>query len=104
MSLRPHPEANDEAWEIGTRYAVRDFGRAMRFDRALDEAFARIAANPTSHSLHPEANGPEVRYVTLTGFPYLVLYRTTDPAETVVLSVIHNASGPAVDRRAERRG
>ena len=104
MSLRRHPEAEDEAWEIGARYAVRDFARAMRFDRAFNEAVARIAADPTSLAKHPSATGPEIRYRKIAGFPYLVLYRTLDPAETVVLSVLHESAGAAQLRRAERRG
>ena len=69
------------------------------------DALARIAADPTSLPLHPEAIGCRRRdTLALKGFPYLVLFRTSDPAETVVLSVLHVGSGPAAFRRAERRG
>ena len=104
MPLKVHDEALDQLWEIGARYAVRDMGRALRFERAYESALARIAADPTSHPLHHEALGPEVRYVRVARFPYLVLFRTSDPAETVVLAVLPVAGGPDRLRQAERRG
>ena len=104
MPYRIHPEADDEAWDVGARYAVRDIARGLRFDRVYRAAIARIAADPTSHPLHHMAAGPQVRYVPIAGFPHIVLFRTTDPAETVVIGVLHTGAGPAAFRRAERRG
>ena len=103
MPLRVCPEAKDEAWEIGVRMEVYDITRALRFDREWHAALIRIEPDPTSHPEHHMAVGPQVRYISLPGLPYIVLVRTTDPAETVVLSVLHNASGPALYRRAEGR-
>ena len=111
MPLRRHPDAEDEVWLIGVGLAVHGMGRAIRFDRVFNAALSRIAADPTSHPLHHMAAGPQVRYVPIAGFPYLVLFRpylvlfrTTDPAETVVIGVLHTGAGPAAFRRAERRG
>ena len=83
---------------------VRDISRGLRFDRNYHAAVARIAADPTSLSPHPEATRPEVRFKTIVGFPYYVLFRTSDADETRVLGVLHTAAGPAQFRRAERRG
>ena len=104
MSFRVRPEATDGAWEVGVRMSVHDVSRALRFDREWHAALARIAADPASLPLHPEATVPETRYLALSSFPYLVLFRTADPAETVVLAILHVGSGPAAFRRAERRG
>ena len=90
--------------EVTDYYLGRDWRKGLAFTAAYDDAVLRIAADPTSLPLHPDATGPEVRFKTIAGFPYLVLFRTADPAETVVLAVLHTAAGPARLRRAERRG
>ena len=104
MPLRTRPEADENVREASHYYAGVDWRRSLAFVRAYDEAVRRIAADPASLPLHPEATGPDVRYVKLAGFPYVVLFRTADPAETVVLAVLHTAAGPGQYRRAERRG
>ena len=108
MSFRVLEAAKDDAWEIGTRYAVHDMSKALRFSGAFDDAVARIAADPTSFPPHPEMTGPRERYVA--GFPHVVLFRTADPAGaadpagTVALGVVHTSAGPDAYRRVARRG
>ena len=104
MPLRIRPEAKEQADEAVDYYAGLDWRIGVRFADAYDAAIARIAADPTSHSLHHVTIGPQVRFKKLDGFPYLVLFRTTDPAETVVLAVLHTGSGDERYHRAERRG
>ena len=104
MPLRVRPEADDAAWQIGCRYMVHDPTKGLKFGREWAAALGRIAADPTGLPEHHMATGPQVRYARITGFPYIILYRTTDPAETVVLDTLHVGSGPAAYRRAERRG
>ena len=104
MPLRTEPEALEEIDEAAACYGQFDWRKAAQVVAAYDAAVARIAADPTSLPLHHFAVGPAAGYVPLRGFPYLVLFRTADPAETVVLAVVHTAAGPGSYRRAERRG
>ena len=104
VPLRMEPDADREAIDVAAGYATRDWRKALAFTDAFDAARARIAADPTSLPLHPEAVGPEAPFKTVAGFPYLAPFRPTDPAETVVLAVLHTAAGPGGPRRAERRG
>ena len=101
MPLRIRPEADDEA--EAAMMSRSTVAKALEFDRAHRAAVARVRADPTALPLHPEATGPAVRYAKLAGFPYIVLFRTADPAETVALAVLHTAAGPTQYRRAEPR-
>ena len=103
MLPRIHGGADDDFAEIVTHYSGLNWKAARRFRDAHAEALDRVAADATSHALHPEMAGPEERYVPVRGFPYVVIFRTADPAETVVLAVLHTASGPGAYRRAARR-
>ena len=104
MPLRTDPNARRDLDEAADYYLARDWRLAQRLRDEYDAAVVRIAADPTSLPLHPEATGPDVRFKTIAGFPYLVLFRTSDSGETTILSVIHAAAGPGRFRRAERRG
>ena len=104
MPLKTDAGAERDLTEATDYYLGRDWRKGLAFTTAYDAAVLRIAADPTSLPLYPGATGPEVRFKTIAGFPYLVLFRTTDPAETVILAVLHTAAGSGRLRRAERRG
>ena len=103
MPPRYAPEALHGIDAAAAYYERFGWRVARRFRDALDAAAARLAADPTSHARHPAAVGPEVRFVPLKKFPYVLLCDTAvTPA--VVLSLLHTAAGPGRMRSAERRG
>lgn len=104
MPLRNTFEADREYLAAVDYYVSVGWRIAVAFEDAFLVALTRIAADPGSLPLCLETGGSEVRFLKVRGFPYLVLFRTTDPADTVVLAVLHAAAGPDRYRSAERRG
>jgi len=78
-------------------------GPADRFLDELDAAFARISVDPASLPWFPQASSGETRFKRVGQFPYLVLFSTADPAETIAFALIHDTAGPARIAAAERR-
>ena len=77
--------------------------QADRFLDELDAAVLRVAADPSSLPWFPQASSSDTRFKRVGRFPYLVLFSTADPAETVVFALIHDATGPRRIAAAERR-
>ena len=103
MPLSVLAEAEREAATAEAHYAAISPALGVRFVDELEDCLDRIDRGGSSYARHPGAAGPETRFLQLRSFPYLVLYSTADPAETVVFSVFHTASGPARLAAAERR-
>lgn len=70
-----HPLAAREYRKARKWYNARSSDTALRFVRAVDEALTRIAATPDAL---PRILG-ENRYVRVTGFPYILVFRRAGP-------------------------
>jgi plasmid stabilization system protein ParE len=79
------PRAVREANQARRRYARVSRAVAGRFATALDDAVARIGANPQSGT--PYHHG--TRVCRLRGFPYHLVY-VEQPAEVLVVAVPHD--------------
>ena len=88
-SFEFHPEAIAEAREARRWYAVRDPKAAEAFLAELDQAQARVIANPDRWPAHLHGT----RRYRLRRFPYLLVYRAT-PERIVVLAVAHAKRRP----------
>ena len=73
------------------------------FTAAFKEGLTAIDRRPRSFPPHPDAVSNETRYAVLRRFPYLILFSTADPVETVVAAVGHTRRGPGYWAGAERR-
>ncbi len=104
MPLRTLSIARTEAADAAVYYGRRDRSTGIDFGRAYDAAVARIGADPTSLPWHHLAASSHTRYRKVGRFPYVVLFSVADPAETIVLAVLHTSAGPGRYAAAERRG
>ena len=104
MPPRNTADAEREYLDALAFYAARDVARAVAFETAYFAARNALRTDPDRFPLHHDAAGPQNRFVRIAGFPYYLLVRTADPADTVILAVLHTAAGPAQLRRAEMRG
>ncbi|QDT18025.1 type II toxin-antitoxin system RelE/ParE family toxin [Alienimonas californiensis] len=103
MPLRTLSIAKYEAADAADYYIDRDWRTGLAFRAAYDAAIARIAADPSSLPWHHLAASTATRYHRVGRFPYVVLFSVADPAETIVLAVLHTAAGPRRFAAAERR-
>ena len=88
-----HPLADDEVLKA-RRYYARAASLAARFIAALDEAVARVGANPAAWP--PDAHG--TRACRLRKFPYRLVY-VEEPARSLVVAVAHDRRRPGYWRR-----
>ena len=89
-----HRLADDEVLTARRYYARKGAGLAARFIAALDEAVARIGANPAAWP--PDAHS--TRACRLRKFPYRLVY-VEEPARALVVAVAHNRRRPGYWRR-----
>lgn len=89
LPIRLLPEAVAEFDQGTDWYDQQQAGLSRRFVVRVREAIRRVAANP---KLHAEVYR-DVRRATVTGFPYVVLYRE-EQGELVVISVFHTSRDP----------
>ena len=83
----------DLAAEVGRLFALTTTGRALRFERAVEAASARVLADPTSFAPHPAA--PHLRRCPVgDGFPHDLLFRL-DAVGVRVVAVWHPSRNPA---------
>ncbi len=88
-TVRVHPAAESEVFEVARRYDRRLVGRGDRFLDQIAVVYRRIESQPRAASLVTRpASGREVRQVATRRFPYVVTYEVL-PAEAVVLQVRH---------------
>ncbi len=73
------------------RWIARDNQIAAQgLRRAVVEAAQRIGAHPAVGSVRPELADEPVRFLTLVGFPYLIVYDSgRDPP--LILRMLHGA-------------
>lgn len=73
------------------RWIARDNPRAAEaLTEAVLEAAERIGAHPAIGLERPDLATPPVRFLTLSGFPYVMVY-DSDLCPPLVLRVIHGA-------------
>ena len=90
--LNPDAEA-DLVAEVGRLFAFAGASRALRFDRAVEAAAARVLADPASFAAHPTA--PHLRRCPVgDGFPHDLLFRLNAVGVRIV-AVWHPAPNPA---------
>ena len=84
------PRARRDALEA-TRWIAKDNPAAAK---ALREAIAKAARllsdNPRIGAARPEIAGERLRFLFLTGFPYVVVY-DCEPVPPLILRVLHGA-------------
>jgi plasmid stabilization system protein ParE len=93
-SLRFHPEAERELLDASRWYAERSEVAAQAFALEIDRALDAIMRAPELWPLQPSGE----RRLTLSRFPYSVLYRTRD-AEIFVVAIAHHWRRPEYGRR-----
>ncbi len=74
-----------------TRWIAKDNPAAAR---ALRETIAKAAENISVHPhigrLRPDLAGPQYRFLTLTGFPYILVY-LAERHPPLILRILHGA-------------
>jgi plasmid stabilization system protein ParE len=92
-----HPEAALEHEEQVAFYERQLPGLGARYHRAFQSVMRRICNGPTRQRVFVE---PDIRRVSLKGFPFGVVYRNVDNS-VQVLAVAHHRRRPGYwsDRR-----
>jgi plasmid stabilization system protein ParE len=90
MKLHVSSQAATQIAEAARWYESRQEELGGRFLDEVDAAIARIAEAPERWPLLPGAESKRARYVSVSGFPYVVIYRY-DYEAVVVVSVSHTA-------------
>ena len=85
-----NPRADGESSQAWAYYVGH--GRSAEFDRAVDAAVQRIAADPESLPSHPE--NPRLRRCRVRPFPYDLLF-VRENGDVLVLSVWNHRRDPA---------
>lgn len=93
MTLRFHPQAQDEFEESVAYYDAAREGLGLQFRDAVRQSLDRVTAAPEIG----EARGV-TRRLPVNGFPYHVVYRAT-LAEIVVIALAHHRRRPGYWRR-----
>lgn len=77
--------------EAATRWIARDNPAAARaFRTAVSRAAVQIAEHPKSGTERPDLAGPPRRFLTLGGFPYVIVYNAaTKPP--LIIRILHGA-------------
>jgi toxin ParE1/3/4 len=78
-------------------FAARSIATAQRFKLAVDEAVRRIVDAPLSL---PKLSG-EYRWVRVTRFPYMIVFRVRGPDDVVVAAVAHTSRRPGYWRHRQ---
>ena len=75
----------------GARWIARDNPAAARaFRDAVSNAARRLGEHPEMGSLRTKLTDPPVRFLPLTGFPYVIVY-DADHRPPLILRVLHGA-------------
>jgi plasmid stabilization system protein ParE len=90
MAVRFHRLASQDYLQARRRYARKSARLADRFERALDSAVQKLAANPL---LWPTFEA-QYRWILLRRFPYVVYYEFIDETTIHVLAVAHASRRP----------
>jgi len=90
FTLRVKPYAIAQAAEIHAYHGQIDQRLADRFSKALDECYAFIERNPTSHAIRKK----NYRHSPLRRFRYRVVYAVIGQ-EVVVFQVRHTSRKPS---------
>ena len=96
MTLRSESRAERELSDA-LHYYRRVGGAALAADflADVDDALAKVAADPTSHASHPAAADPAVRRCPVgSRWPYDVLFKAL-PAEVLIVHLWHHSRDPA---------
>ena len=89
--LRKHPQAERDIADAIARYGKEGLALSDRFPRKIELALARIRNMPRSGSprFSHDVGLPELRAVSLSGFPYLLFY--LDREESIdLIRVLHS--------------
>lgn len=90
MNWRLHPDAALEHEEQVTYYEERRFGLGARYHSATMLAITNACRTPLRFRV---VRPPDIRKVSLRGFPYSVVYREVDSV-VQVLAVAHHRREP----------
>ena len=90
MTYRLHPDAAPEHEEQVAYYEERRAGLGRRYHLAMLRAIALAAGNPRRFKV---IRLPNLRKVSLRGFPFAVIYREVDSI-VQVLAIAHHRRAP----------
>ena len=94
------PAAVRDILEIVEWIASENPVAAKGFRTALDRLADTIGEHPRSGALKPQLASPPIRFFSLRGFPYVVVY-TPDRDPPLIVRVLHGARDfPAVLRES----
>lgn len=88
MNYRYHPEARVESVKTFERYESEQEGLGSRFVEALDATIERIMNDPESYAFIAS----ETRSLSVSRFPYSVVYRVECESQEVVIYAVAHAS------------
>jgi len=91
------PEAEAEVIEAATWYEQKNRTLAERFAQEFRSTLAKVVNNPLQYQIVED----EIRRAPVAGFPYGILYVTSDD-EIVILSCFHGGRDPAMWRERLR--
>jgi len=94
--LQIHSGADDDFLESYLYYGKRSRPAAEKFDEQVQEAFAKVAADPMGGTAFDET----YRFYSLKNNPHLILYRYSEDVATVV-AVLHPSREPGYWRNRE---
>ncbi|MEK6783499.1 MAG: type II toxin-antitoxin system RelE/ParE family toxin [Bacteroidota bacterium] len=92
--VRYHPQSKDDILEISDWYADQKRGLEEEFLKCLEEALAKIEANP----LHCAIRYRSSRVKVLDRFPYRIIYKLIDK-DIVIFGVFHAKRNPKLIRK-----
>ena len=90
MNYRLHPDAALEHEEQVTYYEERRAGLGRRYHLAMLRAIALASSNPRRFKI---VRPPNLRKVSLRGFPFAVIYREVD-SMVQILAIAHHRRAP----------
>lgn len=91
LPLLLRPAARLEFDEAADWYDRRSPGLGAKFIRQVEQALDRISAQPDSYPIVHN----DTRVILVKKYPYAVYYRA-EPAQMVVLAIIHTARNPKI--------
>jgi len=102
VKLDLHTGAQDDLQEAVSWYSERDEDVAHAFLESVDFVLRSLQSYPLRWPLHPQLG---VRRVSLTRFPYSILYDRVDERRVLVFAVAHHKRSPEywLDRRESVR-
>jgi toxin ParE1/3/4 len=90
VNYRLHPDAALEHEEQVTYYEERRAGLGRRYHLAMLRAIALASSNPRRFKI---VRPPNLRKVSLRGFPFAVIYREVD-SMVQILAIAHHRRAP----------